>query len=552
VRRFVRRFFPLKDVYGVERARRVVFVMTAGRVGRPAVGWGLLFGATIASSASSYVSLFPTVAQRVATARAMQNNTGFAALFGPLRRIDTVAGYTSYKTLYFVLILGAIWGLLVATRVLRGEEDAGRWEIFLSGRTTRSRAALHASLGLGVGVIVVWALMSVFAVAVGTDPDVGISAASGLFFATALVSGMAMFMAVGMVTSQLAATRHDANLIGAGILAGSYLVRMVADSASQFGWLRWASPLGWIEELRPLTGSKPLAFIPIVALTVICVAVTLRIASQRDLGASPLASRNHRAARTLLLGGHAGLSIRLTRTGVAVWLAALAVIGLIFGLVTQAAAKALTASSTLDRVITRLGANRVGAVTYLGFVFLMAAGIVAIAVAGQISALRNEEANGHLDNLLVRRVARWKWLAVRAAIGVGLVVVGSVLVGLCAWVGAASQSAGLGIVELLKAGLNVSPPAIFVLGIGVLAFGVLPRYATPVVYGLVVWSFFVEVIASVFDSNHWLRDTSPLLHIAPAPAAPPNWTSASVLIALGLLACAAGIAAFSRRDVVGA
>ena len=71
-----------------------------------------------------------------------------------------------------------------------------------------------------------------------------------------------MFMAIGMFVGQLAATRHDANLIGAGVLAGSYLVRMVADSDPRLAWLRWASPLGWIEELRPLTGSRPFAFVP--------------------------------------------------------------------------------------------------------------------------------------------------------------------------------------------------------------------------------------------------------------------------------------------------
>ncbi len=548
----LRRFFPLKDKYGDKRAGRVVGVKTARRAGRGGLLWGLVFGGTIASSAASYVSLFPTVTQRVATAKAMQNNAGFAALFGPLRSLETVAGYTSYKALYFVVILGAIWGLLAATRVLRGEEDAGRWEILLSGRTTRQRAALQAAFGLGLGVVLMWIPMALLTVGIGTKPDVAIDASSGLFFVTALVSGAAMFMAIGILTSQLAATRHDANLIGAGALAASYLIRMVADSASQFGWLRWASPLGWIEEMQPLTGSKPLPFIPVVALIAVCVVVSMRIAANRDVGDSPLASRDTRSARTFLLGGQAGLSLRLTRTGVLVWLAALSLIGLVFGLVTQAAAKALTASSTLDRVITRLGASRVGAVTYLGFVFLMAAGIVAIAIAGQISAMRNEEANGHLENLLVRSVARWKWLAVRTGIAICLVVVGSVLVGAMAWVGSATQSAGLDIVDLLKAGLNVSPPAVFVLGIGVLAFGVLPRVAIPVAYGLVVWSFFVEIIASVFDSNHWLRDTSPLLHIAPAPAAPPNWTSAGILAGLGVLAALVGIFAFSRRDVVGA
>ncbi|HEY1126331.1 MAG TPA: ABC transporter permease, partial [Actinomycetota bacterium] len=65
-------------------------------------------------------------------------------------------------------------------------------------------------------------------------------------------------------------------------------------------------------------------------------------------------------------------------------------------------------------------------------------------------------------------------------------------------------------------------------------------------------SFLVEVLSAAFDSSHWLRDTSPLLHIAPVPAADPNWMAAGWLVGLGLLAAVVGIAAFGRRDLVGA
>ena len=86
---------------------------------------------------------------------------------------------------------------------------------------------------------------------------------------------------------------------------------------------------------------------------------------------------------------------------------------------------------------------------------------------------------------------------------------------------------------------------------GGLAFGLWPRGATGFVYGLVVWSFVVETVSAAFDSNHWLRDTSPLLHVAPVPAASPNVTAAVWLVGLGLLAAVGGILAFGRRDLVG-
>ncbi len=540
-----------KEVYDPRRATRVVAVATARRAGRQGILWGLVFGATIAASASSYYPTWPTAASRAKLALSFEGNAAWAALFGPLRRLDTVAGYTAYKSGMFTIILGAIWGLLVATRVLRGEEDVGRWELFLSGQTTRARAALQAAIGLGVGIVALWVPTAFLTAAAGGSSKVNIGLGASLFFVTAVVAAATMFMAIGMLVGQLAATRHDANLIGAGALAASYLIRMAADSDSGLNWLRWASPLGWIEELRPLTGSRPFAFLPIVALVAVLLLASVRVARRRDLGASAFASRDAPRPRTLLLGGQAGLTVRLTRPTVVAWIVALAATGLVFGLVAQAAGSALRGARGLERAIERLGGTGIGAATYLGFVFVVAAGLMAIAVAGQIAAIRGEEAAGHLDNLLVRPVPRWRWLAVRLGVGLGLVVVASALSGLAAWVGATSQQAGIGLGDLLKAGLNVVPPAVFVLGIGGLAFGLWPRGAIGVVYGLVVWSFLVEIIAAAFDSNHWLRDTSPLLHIAPVPAADPNWTAAAWLVGLGVLAAVLGIAAFGRRDLVG-
>ncbi len=541
-----------RETYGERRAERAVFVTTAKRAARQGLLWGLVFGATIASSASAYAGLFPTQAARERMAATFEGNAAWSALFGPLVRLDTVAGYTYYKTAMTVIIIGAIWGLLVATKVTRGEEDAGRWELFLAGRTTRVRAAAQAAAGLGIGLVALWLPTAVLTVATGASPKVDIDVAASLFFVTALLSASAMFMAIGLVAAQLAATRRGANLIAAGVLAGSYLIRMAADSDPSLTWVRWASPLGWIEQARPLTGTAPFALVPIVVLIAGLVVSSLRIAATRDVGASVLASRDRARPRTLLLGDQAGLTIRLTRPVVVAWIAALAVTGLVFGLVAQAAGTAVRGAEGVEEAIQRLGGTASGAASYLGFVFVVAAGLVGIAAAGQVTAARNEEATGHLDNLLVRPVARWQWLAVRLAVALGLVVGSSALAGFAAWVGAMSQHANVGLGELVGAGLNVVPPAVFVLGIGGLAFGVWPRGAIGVVYGLVVWSFIVETIAAAFDSNHWLRDTSPFLHIAPVPAADPNWMAAIWLVALGVVAASVGVAAFGRRDLVGA
>ena len=70
-----------------------------------------------------------------------------------------------------LIIVGAIWGLLTATRLLRGEEDAGRWELFLAGRTTRRHAAAQAIAGLAAGFVVLWTLTAAFTVVAGSRSE---------------------------------------------------------------------------------------------------------------------------------------------------------------------------------------------------------------------------------------------------------------------------------------------------------------------------------------------------------------------------------------------
>jgi ABC-2 type transport system permease protein len=103
----------------------------------------------------------------------------------------------------------------------------------------------------------------------------------------------------------------------------------------------------------------------------------------------------------------------------------------------------------------------------------------------------------------------------------------------------------------VAAGVNIAPPALLVVGVGTLLYGLWPRVAVPLTYGVVTWSLLVELVGSVVTTNHWLLDTSVLHHATPAPAADPRWSSWVVMTVLGLVAALAGTVAFDRRDLVG-
>ncbi|HZM54282.1 MAG TPA: ABC transporter permease subunit [Acidimicrobiales bacterium] len=524
--------------------------LTARGAVRSGTLWGYVFGIFVASSAFSYVSIYKTQAERDRLEAAFGSNNATIALFGPGPQLQTVAGFTVFKVSMTLMILGAVWGLLTSTRLLRGEEDSGRWELLLAGRTTRRGATTQALVGLAGGLITLWAITAIITVVTGRSAKIGIPAGPGLFLAVALVSSAAMFLAVGALTSQLAATRRQAAAHAAVVLGVSYAVRMVADSGVGLHWLRWASPLGWVEELQPLTGPRPAALLPIVAFTAVVAVVAVGLAGRRDIGASTLPDRSSARQHLRLLSGPTGLTIRLIRPTVIGWGVAIAVSALLFGLVAKGAAGTISGSS-VEQVLSRLGAPGADADAYLGLVFLILAVLVAFVAAGQITAARAEEAGGRLDHLLVRPVSRSSWLGGRLLVATFVLVAGGVAAGVCTWLGAAGQHAGVSFTAVLGAGLNIVPPAICILGIGALTLGVWPRATSVVVYGVLSWSLLVEIVGGIGALSHWAFDTSLFHQMASAPAVPPNWTTGGVLVAIGVASAGLGAVAFRHRDLVG-
>lgn len=520
----------------------------AGHVARSTVRgallWGAVFGLFVIATVKAFVTAYPTVAERLKIAGSLSS---FSILLGPPRHAETVAGFTEWRVLVVIAGIGAIWGLLTSTSVLRGEEDVGRWELLLAGQTTKRRAAAQALVGLGGAQIAMFVVALLLTFAAGSLPGAHFSIGGSLLFAIAMVSGAAVFLAVGALTSQLSANRGQAAMIAAAVLGASYLARMVADSRSDLGWLRWSSPIGWVEELHPLRDPQPLALIPIVAVVAIGAVLTPLLAGRRDLGASVLREREGQA-NTRWLVGPITLALRLVRPAALGWVVGIATIAVVQGFVARSAATILASSPAFAAALGRLGVRKASE-GYFGVSFLFIAVVIAVMAASQIASIRDEEATGRLDNLLVRPVRRVTWLAGRAGVSLSLVVLAGLSAGLFTWIGAASQHTGVALSTLLEAGLNTVTPGIFVLGAGVLVLGLRPRLTAPAAYGIVAWSFLINLLGALIKGNDWLRDSSLFAHMALAPAAKTDWGSATVVVLLAIGAGVAGALAFQRRDI---
>jgi ABC-2 type transport system permease protein len=530
----------------------VIAFQAGRRAARSGALWGLIFAFFVAAQTLAYTSAYKTQAARDQLTKAFGTNVGLNALIGPARAINTVAGYASWRVLGILSVLGAIWGLLTATRLMRGDEEAGRYELLLAGQTTRRHAAGQAIAGLGAGLATLLVLTAIGTIVTGRASTVGFTLGQSLYFSLTLVAGAATFLAIGALTSQLAGTRRQAAAMAGMVFGISYALRMVADSDPGLHWMVWLSPLGWIEESRPLTDPRPLALLPVVLLIFVITIVSVRLAGTRDLDAALLPNRDTSAPHLALAGSPTGLAIRLIRPAAIGWLLAVAAFAILLGTVAESSTKDATGDKTVQEALGRIGGHGSLVAAYLGLTFLLLALMIALVAAGQMSAIRAEEADGHLENLAVRPVSRTSWLAGRLLLSALLLLVAGVLAGISAWAGAASQHSGIGIGSLVAAGLNVVPPSLFLLGLGALMLGVWPRRTSAVVYGYLAWSFLIEFLGAVVHASHWLLDTSVFFHMVPAPATSPDWTSAALMAGLGVTGGVIGAVFLNRRDVLSA
>ena len=158
-----------------------------------------------------------------------------------------------------------------------------------------------------------------------------------------------------------------------------------------------------------------------------------------------------------------------------------------------------------------------------------------------------------LDHFLVRPglPLRRGWAGRLLVALVGLVASG-VAAGVFAWLGAASQHAGLSFTTLLggrgqpraagdrRSWASASWPS----GSGP---GPPRSSSTP----LLGWSLLLVIVGGIGTVSHWVLDTSVFHHMASAPAVRRTGRRTAIMAAIGICASLVGGLAFSRRDLQG-
>jgi ABC-2 type transport system permease protein len=511
---------------------------------RLTLSFGLLFALVAYVQPVAYRHSYPTIADRLTFARSFGSDTAIRLFYGAPHDLLSVGGYTAWRVGAVLALLAGAWAAVATTRALRGEEDAGRSESLLALPVARGQvfAAALLSILAQTGVLAALVLAGLVAAGLPVLPSA--------FLTLAALSTVPVFAGVAAVTAQLAATRRTASRPASGVLFAAFAIRVVADTVSGAGALRWVTPLGWVEQLRAFAHPAPLALLVPLAAGAVMLSAAGRIAGVRDIGTGLLAGVEARDPHRRGLGSVAGFAVRGELTVTAAWVIAVAAFGVILGLI-SASVSAAGIPPALRHQLARMGGGSVATPAgYLGFAFLSFVVAVSVFACSQIATARGEELAGRVATTLALPVGRARWLATRLSLAAAAAGVISLTAAISIWAGAHAAGVSVSIGSMVLAAANGLAVAVLFLGLGAVAYALIPRSASAIAYGLLITAFLWQLFGALLGAPTWLVDVSPFVHLGLTPGSAFRPGSAAVIALIGAAGAALACRLFARRDLV--
>jgi ABC-2 type transport system permease protein len=528
-------------------AQRAVLALSTRLVRRGALVLAAAAGAYVALEVVSYERSYPDAASRAHLAT-YQDNPSVRIVQGLARNVDTIGGFVAWDGGWFLETVAGIWALLAVLRLTRGDEETDRSALLLAVPLPATRVLL-LQLGTVVGAGVLLGATTAAALAPFGVP-VGRAALFGLGLAgfTATVAGLAG------VTAQLFDLRRRAVGAAAGLLALAYLLRMVANATDRLGWLRWASPYGWMDNLTPYGDPSALALLLlVVAGPVGTVLLATRLRARRDMGGATLRSTDRRRPHPRLLGSPVGFAWRSSRLVLLAWATGLCLYAVLIGSLLPSLTDFVLEDPGTRKALEDFGIDvadiTAGMVSFMAVMYGLA---FALFACWRIGAARTEEESGRADLLLARPLSRTRWLGGHLVLATGSVVLLAVVTGLSTWAGGAVVAADLTVWQALCAALNPLPAVLLFLALAVLLLGVRPRLTVALSASAAGVAYLLPVLGAALSLPTWVLDLSPFQHLAAVPARPYALTSGVVMTVLAVLTAVVGVRSFVRRDLVGA
>jgi ABC-2 type transport system permease protein len=490
------------------------------------------------ASASSTGSLYPTVAERVKAADAINASPGIVALYGPILDVHSEGEVAMTKMTVLYSVFVAIMILFVVRRHTRLEEEEGQTEL-LGGTAIMRDAPLTAAIGFGFALSLVLGLLAA-----------GVNVAGGLPLSGSLAFG-ASWAGIGLVSTgltaaacQLSASARTCAAIASVAVGVLYVVRAVGDTTDA-SWLSWLTPFGWNTRLRAYGDTRWWLLVLYVVSALALVALAQVLEHRRDLGSGLVAARPGPATGSPRLADAVALAIRVHTPMVVGWTVAVAVMGAVFGAISPSFDA--FDSEGLQDMMRRVGGDGAFRETLLGAVISVLALVITCFAVAVVGHGGSDEHDGRTEQVLATATSRARAFLATLVVGVLGATWLLLVAGVALAVGVGNDtSSSFG--RLVASALAQAPAMWMVVALAVLCFSWRSRWAV-LGWGVVVLFATLGQIGELLGLPGWVLDLSPYSHAPRMPLEDFALAPALVLSALAAAVLAVSWLRYRSRDI---
>ena len=506
-----------------------------------ALAWIAVIAGVGAGVTAGFADLYPTQAQRDSMAASIEGVPAFEALFGRTVEMATLEGFVLWRWGGFAVLVVAVWGMFSASALLRGAEESHHLEPLRAGAIS-PRGLLAAALA----AMFTW--FAALAAVVGlAHSGAGMDAATAWALGGALALLAAVFAAGAALAAQVVDSRRRTNGIIGIVLGVTLLTRVIAASSGAPDWLWGATPFGWTSFLHESDGARPAVFAAFAVLLAVLTVGALAL-GRRDLhGARIVSDHDDPSARPI--GGLGGLALHTARGPALAWGSTLVISAIVFGLMAEDMASAMGDLPETRRMAAQIGWVLDSPLGVVASMLVFLTFVLGLFAAAQVAGIRDEEASWRIEPVLTRNVGRTQWLLVRTGVAAAAIVVAAAAMAVASWAGAAITGANLPLGDLPITVANLVPVAWMFLGLGIAVFGLVPRITAPVAYAMVLAAYVLDLVGGILEIPEEILRYGPYRHVTAVPAADMSVGPALLMIAVGVVGTAVGVAAFRRRDL---
>jgi len=474
--------------------------------------------------------------------RALAENPAVRILSGPPVALDDPGGFTVWRIGTPVSVLASGWIMLAATRITRGEEDGGRWDLLLAGRLRMADLVVRCLAAL-----------------VGSATLIGVAVAAGLLAARTELTGAVIhaagitcvaltFATTALLAAQVMPRRSAATGLTVAALGVGLMLRMIADGSHQLAWSAWATPFGLTARAAPYADNRIVPLIVLGAFPIVLAGAALVAARHRDLGDGIVAVPDSRPPRTRLLQSIGGFALRRAGRTTLGWATGIAASFLVVGALLASILELFQTNPRFAQLAAAAGVAlsvNVVAATLFGLLAVPTGLYAAVRLAAMVA----DEKAGRWTLLFAEPISRVRLVSTEIMVTVGGVVALHCSAAVAVWSGAKITGAPLQLTDSLAGALNSLPVALLAAGAAAVGVGWLPSAAGAIGALPVVGGFLVNVIMQTTHAPGWVANLSPWTHLAAVPDTPPNWAATTIFLFIGAILTALGVYGYVERDL---